>query len=59
MGGHYHSCQCAACVRDEIEDYFRNYGMCFARRDEDGHVKRIDPKDVYLPGRFPADTEVK
>lgn len=48
------SCSCEACAkaRDDLEDDFRIYGMMFGRRDEDGHVIRIDPADVYLPGRF-------
>lgn len=58
MGGYYYSCSCEACAkaREDIEEDFRIFGMSFARRDENGHVKRIDPKDVYLPGRFADDT---
>jgi hypothetical protein len=49
------SCSCEACAkaRDDLEEDYRIFGVMFARRNDQGHVIRIDPKDVYLPARYP------
>ncbi len=54
MSGSLWACACAACAqaRDDIEEDFRIYGLMVARRDDDGHVIRVDLKDVYLPARW-------